>query len=1038
MSTSFAAARSSVVCLARRSSGLTVLLAVALLSSSALASKAPTASPAGDEHYVLHHRADVVVDLKQHALDVTDELHVHDRLLNADGPSRLHLLLHASATPTADGATLKKVSTRPDPGFQRLVQRSVPFQVWEVTLAKGKAHTTLRYRVQLPSTPDSPHHVDSNDVFVGPEALWLPTLDEALVSGELTIRGLPDGWQVLSEGASTTSDAATTSRAFASGAPTPGLHVLAGRWHSTSRKVGATDVQVWLLQRDAALAEDVLLQTQAALRTYEGLLGAYPHAQFTVVESRWQVGVAMPGWTLFGSHLLRRPEVRRTSLPHELLHTFFGAGVYVDGGNWAEGLTSYLADHHRAERMHDDVAHRRRALQKFMTQVTPQTDLPIEQFSSRTTPAAEAVGYGKWMMVLHNFRRQIGDNAFRQVVRSFFGRHVFSRARFADFVQVASAVTQRDWAPYFKAWTTTKGLPQMRWEDVRVQGRRNGPYAVSVELRQTQPGRFMPMAVPVHVTLDDGSVVERMVMFTSQKTARGAFATDRKPVHVAIDPLLDTPRHLHLDERPATIADVRHASSTLFVLPSVVGDQMKAAFKSFADAWCTPRHGPAKDCKVVRDDDEFDLGAADAVVVMGYGNRMRGVFAQLPVPHRLDDENFHTADGRRLPHAKHALAVVKRHPVALRRDRGGAVLFVASAFPQAIHRLARVLPHYGKYSGLSFAGEAARNVYKVTWPTEPASMQVDLSSSGAAPRPLTQLPLVADQGPYVVDDVLLLAAAVHDILQAPAPGGGPLLALTGVEEHLRQTGWKVGRRACRHDAKLTCVEAEPATASTEQATLRTSIGLHGGQAAAVVVAAGQRFMQLQAKRGVRLVVSSNVQPPADAQLGEVVLQQLPGELSAWQGSGILRSSHVVDDVVAAAVVPMRRAPGGVGFTWTADPLTSPRDAMSLEHAQHLLVVSAVHVPLVDENSRLPARVDLGIVTDFKYEGPGIRVHGVASTSAAATAGVQAGDVLVSVDGRKLRSKKQYSFMLYRLKAGQVLQVRVLRDGKEQDVTLKVP
>jgi isochorismate hydrolase len=36
-----------------------------------------------------------------------------------------------------------------------------------------------------------------------------------------------------------------------------------------------------------------------------------------------------------------------SSYPHEILHNWWGNGVFVDvqQGNWCEGLTAYLADH---------------------------------------------------------------------------------------------------------------------------------------------------------------------------------------------------------------------------------------------------------------------------------------------------------------------------------------------------------------------------------------------------------------------------------------------------------------------------------------------------------------------------------------------------------------------------------------------------------------------------------------------------------------------------------------------------------------------
>ena len=55
----------------------------------------------------------------------------------------------------------------------------------------------------------------------------------------------------------------------------------------------------------------------------------------------------MPSFTLLGAKVIRLPFIVSSSYPHEILHNWWGNGVFVDvqQGNWCEGLTAYLADH---------------------------------------------------------------------------------------------------------------------------------------------------------------------------------------------------------------------------------------------------------------------------------------------------------------------------------------------------------------------------------------------------------------------------------------------------------------------------------------------------------------------------------------------------------------------------------------------------------------------------------------------------------------------------------------------------------------------
>jgi hypothetical protein len=80
---------------------------------------------------------------------------------------------------------------------------------------------------------------------------------------------------------------------------------------------------------------------------YEALHGTYPFAKFAVVENFFPTGYGFPSFTLLGSRVLRLPFIPDTSLRHEVAHCWWGNGVLVDatGGNWCEGLTTYVADY---------------------------------------------------------------------------------------------------------------------------------------------------------------------------------------------------------------------------------------------------------------------------------------------------------------------------------------------------------------------------------------------------------------------------------------------------------------------------------------------------------------------------------------------------------------------------------------------------------------------------------------------------------------------------------------------------------------------
>ena len=92
---------------------------------------------------------------------------------------------------------------------------------------------------------------------------------------------------------------------------------------------------------------DIWTAAKSYIAFYQKLIGAYPFVKFAVVENALQTGYGMPSFTLLGSRVIRFPFILHTSYPHEILHNWWGNGVYIDrkSGNWSEGLTAYLSDH---------------------------------------------------------------------------------------------------------------------------------------------------------------------------------------------------------------------------------------------------------------------------------------------------------------------------------------------------------------------------------------------------------------------------------------------------------------------------------------------------------------------------------------------------------------------------------------------------------------------------------------------------------------------------------------------------------------------
>jgi hypothetical protein len=83
------------------------------------------------------------------------------------------------------------------------------------------------------------------------------------------------------------------------------------------------------------------------------------------------------------------------------------------------------------------------------------------------------------------------------------------------------------------------------------------------------------------------------------------------------------------------------------------------------------------------------------------------------------------------------------------------------------------------------------------------------------------------------------------------------------------------------------------------------------------------------------------------------------------------------------------------------------------------------------------RVSFGLVPDFAFTGSGVRAESITPESPAAKAGMLAGDVLLSMNGRLVANLAAFSETLKTLKPGDAVESRVRRGEQELTVTVKL-
>ena len=178
------------------------------------------------------------------------------------------------------------------------------------------------------------------------------------------------------------------------------------------------------------LAPTYLDQAARYLDLFEGRIGDYPYDGFSMIAAPLPVGLGFPGLTYFSSQILHMPFMQTRSLAHEILHNWWANGVFIDQaeGNWAEGLTTYMADYALAEAEGEARAEEMRlAWLRDFAALPEERDKPLTAFRSKGHDADQVIGYNKASFVLHMLKQEIGEEAFRERPSRFFGRRTVSR-----------------------------------------------------------------------------------------------------------------------------------------------------------------------------------------------------------------------------------------------------------------------------------------------------------------------------------------------------------------------------------------------------------------------------------------------------------------------------------------------------------------------------------------------------------------------------------------------------------------------------------
>jgi len=567
--------------------------------------------------------------------------------------------------------------------------------VSQVNLGGGDLHEILfTYHGSVPTAQSSKTDDTSTLPYISPEGSylpgsgWLPSLGADHVTYRLDMT-VPDRFRIIASGRLVSEHeenglyTAVVSNPHPAEPPSlfAGPYVVTERWHKGIR------LRTYFHNELSDATEDYLDRSAAYLDLFSERIGDYPFADFFAISSPLPVGLGFPNLTYVGRRVLQMPFMRGRSLAHEILHNWWGNGVYVDypHGNWSEGLTTYMADYALAAEADAGAARdlRLQWLRDFAA-LPAERYVPVSAFTAKTHDADQVIGYNKVAFIFHMLQREIGATAFFDGIRAFWKNHRFAVAGWAELRRAFEEASGRDLATFFQQWINRTAAPALYLEESEVEQGPDGDQ-VTVTLRQDAPP--YRLTVPLKVETVSGST-RTTAPFDTVKT-KASIAVAARPRAVSVDPGYELFRHLDPAEMPPIFRSVTLDPKSIAII-AVSGADADSVARQLATRLL------GQDVRFASIDSLPDRKVP--VFMIGTGSEITAAIANLGAG------------------ATPAVLSVKgtARAWAGRRAEGAAFAVVAADDQKALAETLRALPHYGRMSYLVF--EDSKVVDKGVWP----------------------------------------------------------------------------------------------------------------------------------------------------------------------------------------------------------------------------------------------------------------------------------------------------------------------------------
>ena len=415
------------------------------------------------------------------------------------------------------------------------------FSVNAATLVKAKADMTAKViSGTVDGKPFQSAMTDLNGTFIL-DGDWFGEPKDASYVLELT---LPESYTAIAE-----SDRAEKTKygyKFTLKHAKYGMMLgISDKWQVRTEKFNGVELAVYFSKENMQYADTYFDRIKELMNMYSDMFGKYPYGRFAVADVPYPIGHAHVSLTFISDRIVAMPFMTKTSLGHELLHQWLGVSVETDrNGNWAEGLTTYLADRLYEKQEGKDVQYRKAAIIDIMQNARQKEDGScLIGFSYNSGKAAQAVGYSKGMMFFSMLEDVIGSDAFGKGLKLIYSRYKYEQAGWDELQKCFEDASGRKLDKFFDGWLAENYIAEFDVDKAGYKAVMDG-YETSFTIKNHYENLNYPLEIVVRT--DKGDTVSTQYIDTKDKEI--VIKTKERPSELVIDPQYKTARMLDRTE----------------------------------------------------------------------------------------------------------------------------------------------------------------------------------------------------------------------------------------------------------------------------------------------------------------------------------------------------------------------------------------------------------------------------------------------------------------------------------------------------------